>query len=258
VAIDAYKEILPKDDIYDMMEQRPLNGAQKADIRVEIEYFPHKVSNHNTAWLLMPKLCAKYIKPCENFEFTYRTDEDEAKTLLSDAPGSLRGIALRGLENLRKNLQSRSAFINMSASLRDDLTVLQNVIAETLDNAMNQIKYGSVLMTKDNFEISGELIIEDDHIKGYLEPQFDVDIRFGIANLNANERISVYADYYPDTEGLEVSYTLFKADVPDCDFMAFKLADSERAAILEKLREAGLDECVAEMETEETSGLQMT
>ncbi|MDD4496517.1 MAG: hypothetical protein PHV32_19625 [Eubacteriales bacterium] len=42
------------------MEQRPLTTAQKADIRVEIDYFPHRIQNDSMATPLLPKLHGKY------------------------------------------------------------------------------------------------------------------------------------------------------------------------------------------------------
>jgi tetratricopeptide (TPR) repeat protein len=261
VAIGAYKEILPNSDIYEMMEQRPLSAAQKADIRAELEYFPHKVSDQDAARQLLPNLCAKYITPDMNFEFTYRNDEDEAKNLLSDAPDSLKGIALRKLEDFKKSIPLYSKFINIPDPLREELTALQNAVTAVLDDAMSQIReYGVVLMTGDNIEIDRELLIEDDHINAYVGAWFDVDARFGTQTYDTDDYVNVYANYFPETEELEVGYTLITADGSDSDFVAVELADTERDAILTKLREAGLDECVAEMQAEpdEDVGIQLT
>jgi hypothetical protein len=59
---------------------------------------------------------------------------------------------------------------------------------------------------------------------------------------------------------LEVDYTLIKADGSDSDFVAVELSDSERETILAKLKESGLDECVAEMDgnTDEDEGIQFS
>jgi hypothetical protein len=67
----------------------------------------------------------------------------------------------------------------------------------------------------------------------------------GISTHDTDDYVNVYANYTPATEELEVGYTLIKANGSDSDFVAVEITDSERAAILEKLREAGLDECVA-------------
>ncbi|MDR1410044.1 MAG: hypothetical protein LBJ12_07275 [Oscillospiraceae bacterium] len=56
---------------------------------------------------------------------------------------------------------------------------------------------------------------------------------------------------------MEVGYTLIAADGSDSDFVAVELADSERDAILAKLREAGLDECIAEMNAEPDEGIKL-
>jgi hypothetical protein len=107
---------------------------------------------------------------------------------------------------------------------------------------------GRVLFTKDNIEIDRELFIEDDHINAYVGLYLDVDARFSTSTYGTDDYVNAYANYFPATEELEVGYTLIKADGSDSDFVAVEITDSEKAAILEKLREAGLDECVAEME----------
>jgi hypothetical protein len=126
--------------------------------------------------------------------------------------------------------------------------------------ANTELSEGRVLITKDNIEIDRELFIEDDHINAYIGALFDVDARFGTQTHGTDDYLNVYANYTPETEKLEVGYTLIKADGSDSDFVAVGLSDSERDAILEKLREAGLDECIAEMqgEPDDSEGLTMT
>jgi hypothetical protein len=111
-----------------------------------------------------------------------------------------------------------------------------------------ELTEGRVLFTKDNIEIDRELFIEDDHINAYVGLYLDVDARFSTSTYGTDDYVNAYANYFPATEELEFGYTLIKAGGSDSDFVAIELADSERTAILEKLREAGLDECVAEME----------
>jgi len=62
VANYAYRQTGRTDSVYDVMERRPLTVAQKADIRVEIDYFPHPIQNDAEATLLLPKLHKKYGK----------------------------------------------------------------------------------------------------------------------------------------------------------------------------------------------------
>ena len=119
---------------------------------------------------------------------------------------------------------------------------------------------GRVLITKDNIEIDRELFIEDDHINAYVALWLDVDDRLQISTYGTDDYANAYANYFPETRELEFGYTLIKADGSDSDFVAVELADSEREAILEKLREAGLDECIAEMQSDadESEGLTIT
>jgi len=84
---------------------------------------------------------------------------------------------------------------------------------------------------------------------------FDVDARFGTETYGTDDYINVYANYYPETDELEVGYTLIKADGSDCDFKAVEITDSEKNAILAKMKEAGLDECIAEMSEDQDSGM---
>jgi hypothetical protein len=117
---------------------------------------------------------------------------------------------------------------------------------------------GRVLITKDNIEIDSEIFFEDDHINAYIAAWFDVDERFGTATHDTDDYLNVYANYYPKTEGLEVGYTLIKADGSDSDFVAVELVNSEHDAIFEKLQDAGLDECIAEMRDEQNEDEGMT
>jgi hypothetical protein len=129
----------------------------------------------------------------------------------------------------------------------------------TVLNAMASVALaeGRTLITKDNIEIDRELFIEDDHINAYIAAWFDVDNRFGTDTADNDDYVNVYANFFPDTEELEVGYTLMKADGSDSEFVVVELAGTERAAILEKLQEAGLDKCVSEMRQESDEGMTM-
>ena len=70
VAYDAFKNVC-KDDVYDVMDQNPLTEAQKADIRAEIEYYPHRITSENAASHL-PKLHEKHLEPGVSISFSYR------------------------------------------------------------------------------------------------------------------------------------------------------------------------------------------
>jgi len=113
------------------------------------------------------------------------------------------------------------------------------------------------LITTDNITIDEELIIEGGYVNAYISAWFDVDARFSIKTDGSDDYANVYANYYPETGELEVGYTLIAADGSDHDFVAVELADSEREAILAKMKEAGLDDCVAEMSKNQDSGMVM-
>ena len=113
------------------------------------------------------------------------------------------------------------------------------------------------LITENNIYIERELFIEDDYINALISARFDVDDRFGTATRGTADYLNIYANYSPDTDELEVGYTLIKDDGTDCDFKEVRIADSEKAAIFAKMKEAGLDEAIAEMNENQDSGMAM-
>ena len=104
----------------------------------------------------------------------------------------------------------------------------------------------SVQMTADNIKVDGELFVESDYINAYIEAWFDVDERFGTNTYDTDDYVNVCANYYSDTDELEVGYTLISDD-EDHDFVAVEISTGEREVIFGKMRDVGLDECISEM-----------
>ena len=104
----------------------------------------------------------------------------------------------------------------------------------------------AVVIGPDNIRISQELMIEDGYINAAIETWFDVDARFGTETADTADWINLYADYYPEDGRLEAYYTLWRNQGDDESFPV-ELADEETQAILEAMREAGLDDAVQEM-----------
>ena len=113
------------------------------------------------------------------------------------------------------------------------------------------------LITKDNINIDGELLVEDDYVNALISAWLVVDGRFGTETYGTDDYINIYANYFPDTEKLEVGYTLIKSDGTNGDFKVVEMADSENVAILAKMKEAGLDEVLAEMNESQDSNITM-
>jgi hypothetical protein len=111
------------------------------------------------------------------------------------------------------------------------------------------------LITKENIQISDELIIDNDHINASIEAWFDVDERFGTATYGADDYINLYADFYPDTDKLSVYYTIYHADGGVSDSITVTLEPSERNAILNKMEIAGLDIVTDIMFREQRAGM---
>jgi len=103
------------------------------------------------------------------------------------------------------------------------------------------------LMTTENIVID-DLIINSDHVNAYIGAWFDVDRRFDTNTYGTSEYINLYANYYPADGSLKIFFVHHDADggeiaTRDID----DLTDSEKAAILELMQKAGLDQCVSDM-----------
>ncbi len=375
VANDAYEEVLPDGDIYDMMEQRPLTVAEKADIRVEIEYFPHDIRENITGAQFFPKLYGKYDtsqfrysgpfapKPGTSRFYTdaaqiaaqygYRAEvspkfESAVDILGRDgkricAVSKRVGIYPDSFTTLPKNKafsemldEIRNAMehfdyrehdghfdhanvrepsiidyfeqaselvraVGLTARLddeTDEMLEIQNtygrhvakvdgfsgdilyngLMPENLKTAIQSLRLmipfendpdreagrlsilskqqeDPVLMTKDNIEADRKLYIEGEHINAYIAGYFDVDARFGTQTYGTDDYLNIYANYFPETEELEVGYTLITADGSDRDFQEVEVSDSEKEAIIFAMKEAGLDKCIAEMNEDQDTGI---
>ena len=380
VANYAYEQTGRTDDFYDVMEQRPLTAAQKADIRVEIEYFPHTIRDHITGLPLLPKLCEKYddkpqftcrcpsapkpgssrfymdaaqiaarygyrAEPSPEFEaafdildddhngkricainkrvalvsdsFTQLPQNDAFKEMMNEIRDTLEHFdyqehegnfdhahvrdpsVVTYFERVAKMLMDAGMFARLSDDSDEVLdiqnkysrhiasvngihgnvwgtTLLPDDLVRRIHEARMEIPFENnpereaerfaafqkqsatgTLITEDNIYIDRELFDEEDHINALVSAWFDVDDRFDTKTYGTADYLNIYANYFPDTEELEVGYTLIKDDGTDCDFKAVEMASSEKAAILAKMKEAGLDKLIAEMNEDQDAGMIM-
>jgi len=103
-------------------------------------------------------------------------------------------------------------------------------------------------MTAGDIRIHDALLIEDDHVNACLGIQFDAGRRFGLPALGGDDSVNLYADYYPMNERLEVCCIIKYADGTDSEPVALRdMTGSEKEMLLEHMREAGLEDCLAEM-----------
>jgi len=94
------------------------------------------------------------------------------------------------------------------------------------------------LMNADNIIVGPEIFFEEDHLNGYIETWFDVDLRFNLSTADTPDYVNVYADYYPDDDRLVVTYIIIHNDGEgDEDFEVKDLADSERELIIRLMNE---------------------
>jgi hypothetical protein len=187
--------------------------------------------------------------------------KNTAELLLGDGVGSLKELALRVLSEARERISEYAAVPNLSGQERRKLAPLREAIDVRLESVMRQIaEYDAAqAMTAENLEVDGELIMEGDRVGAYLGVWFNADRRFGIQTEGTDAYISLYADFYPADGSLGVYYILHDTDgterepVPVTD-----LTGSERETILKLMRDAGLEECVAEMRSDPDEDTGMT
>ena len=114
------------------------------------------------------------------------------------------------------------------------------------------------IMTAENLEISEELVIDADHINAYIGAWFDVDKRFRLETEGTDEYVNLYANYYPADERLDVFYIHHGSDGGEiAEKPVSDLTDDERDVILQLMKDAGLDELVAQMDEDQDAGMTM-
>lgn len=138
---------------------------------------------------------------------------------------------------------------------------MKKAIMDEVENAIQTIQsdnLGQEVMTRDNLEVDSDLIIIDDHINAYLAAWFDVDKRFKTETYGTDEYINLYADYYPADNRLDVFYVHHGSDGGEIATKPVDdLADSEREIILQLMKEAGMDDLIAEMNQAQDAGMTM-
>jgi len=97
---------------------------------------------------------------------------------------------------------------------------------------------GRYLITEDNISINSdcdELILMDDYINAYVATWFDVDKRFGTQTNDSDDYINVYANYFPKTKELELSYIIKYANGEDSDEIIVDDLQPSEATVIYKL-----------------------
>lgn len=113
-----------------------------------------------------------------------------------------------------------------------------------MDNTKKQI-------TANDLRIRDELIIEDDHVNAYLEVWFDLRDRFDLPAMGAEDSVNLYADYYPQGERLDVYCIIKRGNGSNSESIPLNnISDGEQQVVLQLMRDAGLDVCVAKMNAE--------
>jgi hypothetical protein len=101
-------------------------------------------------------------------------------------------------------------------------------------------------------------LIEGDHISAYIGAWFNVDKRFRLETEGTDEYVNLYADFFPADNRLDVFYIHHGSDGGEIATKTVDdLTDDEKEVILALMKEAGLDELVAEMNEDQGAGMTM-
>jgi len=134
---------------------------------------------------------------------------------------------------------------------------------EEINNTMIAIdsdSLGHEVMRSDNLEIDADdgLMIEGDHINAYIGAYFDVDKRFRLETEGTDEYVNLYANFFPADGRLDVFYVHHGSDGGEiAEKPVSDLTDDERDVILQLMKDAGLDELVAQMDEDQDAGMTM-
>ncbi|MDD4494428.1 MAG: hypothetical protein PHV32_08805 [Eubacteriales bacterium] len=189
--------------------------------------------------------------------------KNNVDTLLGDGKNSLRGISIKVLSDAYKTIQQYLSVPGLSEQEQRELIPIRKAILEEVRNAIGTIGAGDLgheVMTAENLEIDSNdgLMIEEDHVNAYIGAYFDVDKRFRIETEGTDEYVNLYADYYPTDGRLDVYYIHHGSDGGEIATKSVDdLTDDERDVILQLMKNAGLDDLVAEMNGDQDSGISL-
>jgi hypothetical protein len=230
----SYREI--KGYVLDKTDGRGVDGERMTDETI-----------HSAIWYMFrQEQDTSYIQTRKGY---YQKTTPEL--LLGDSSHSLKEFALRTLSEARERIGEYAAITGISEDERQKLAPFRDAIDFMTENTMRQISEYDLAqaMTAENLDIDGVLCIEGDHVNAYLGVWFNADKRFGLQTEGKDSYINLYADYYPEDGSLSVYYILHDTDGTEREpVSATGLTDFERETILKLMRDAGLEECITEMQ----------
>jgi hypothetical protein len=119
----------------------------------------------------------------------------------------------------------------------DENSVWEGVVSEF---ANAEIAKSNSLMVEGHIKIGDDLMFDDEggYINAYVETWFDVDARFGTKTFGKDDYINVYANYFPESGTLTVSYVIKYGKGNDSDEVFVNdLTQEERDCILRLMNE---------------------
>ena len=182
--------------------------------------------------------------------------------MLGDSPAGLKEVAAKALTDVQKRIRQTVAVLGLSAP-NQQLNNLRDVITAEIESAIQQIRgYDQTreMMTADNMGINSNdgLMYEGEKINAYIDTYFDVDKRFGLHTKGTDSYINLYADYDPADGSLSVYYILH--DMDDTEHEPVSVDDltiAEQNTILQLMRDAGMDDLIAEMDSDPDEGMKL-
>ncbi|HBT64807.1 MAG TPA: hypothetical protein DEB10_09140 [Ruminococcaceae bacterium] len=189
--------------------------------------------------------------------------KNSAENLLGSDKNSLRGIAIKVLSDAKKTIQQYLAVPGLSEQEQRKLIPIRKAILEEVSNAIYAIgadNLGQEVITAENLEIDNDdgLMIEKDHINAYIGAYFNAVKRFNLKIESKDDYLSLYADFYPTDGRLDVYYIHHGSDGGEIATKPVDdLTDDEKEAILQLMKDAGLDDLVAEMNGDQDFGISL-
>jgi len=193
--------------------------------------------------------------------------KNNAENLLGNGDSGLRQYSMRLLDEAKEKIRLHAALPGLSDEEQARIQPVLKRYLKAIEIAAEEIQtadFSQVTMSADNLEINGLHMTEDnDCITAHLQQQFDSDARFGTELYGTDGYMNLYAEYDPADDRLEVFYIIYHVDgtdtgSPDDPVTVNDLTAAEKETILQLMRDAGLDELIAEMNKDQDSGMIMT
>ena len=190
--------------------------------------------------------------------------KNNMENLLGGGDSGLRQYSMRLLNDAKEKIRLHAALPGLSGEEKAQIQPVLKRYLKAIEIAADEIQaadFGQVTITADNLEINGlHMVDECGFINAHFQQSFDEDSRFGTELYGTDGYMNLYAEYYPEDDRLDVFYIIYHNDgtddgSPEEAVYVEDISDNERETILQLMRDAGLDECIAEMNEDQDAGM---